>query len=77
MHPENNMSQRRVCKLIRASRSTFQSWMHCPAPTHCHILKELEFFSSPEGTICLHRIVLAAAQTIRYGSKEFVEPKSS
>lgn len=69
MHPENNMSQRRACKLIRVSRGTFQRWMQRPVPSHCHILQEHEFFSSPEGTICLHRIVLAAAQTIRYGSK--------
>jgi hypothetical protein len=29
---------------------------------------EHEFFGSPEGTMCLHRIILAATQTIRYGS---------
>ena len=69
MRPENNMSQRRACKLIRIPRGTFQRWMQRPVPSHCHILQEHEFFSSPEGTICLHRIVLAAAQTIRYGSK--------
>jgi hypothetical protein len=69
MHPENNMSQRKACKLIRVSRSTFQRWMQRPAPAHCDSLKEHEFFCSPEGIICLHRIILAAAQTIRYGSK--------
>lgn len=69
MHPENHMSQRKACKLIRVSRGTYQRWLHSSASVPCCSQKEHEFFRSPEGTLCLHRIVLAAGQTIRYGSK--------
>lgn len=69
MHPENNMSQREACQLIRVPRSSFQRWMRSPTPTHSYNQKEHEFFKSPEGILCLHRIVLSAAKTIRYGSK--------
>jgi hypothetical protein len=69
MHPENHMSQRRACKLIRVPRGTCQRWVRSPALNSCRGQKELEFLNSPEGTLCLHRIILAAAHTIRYGSK--------
>lgn len=69
MHPENHMSQRKACKLIRVSRGTYQRWQHSPTPIPCYSQKEFDFFRSPEGTLCLHRIILAAGQTVRYGSK--------
>jgi hypothetical protein len=68
MHSESYMSQRKACKLIRVSRGTFQRWMQKSVPVNCPSLMEHEFFGSPEGTMCLHRIILAATQTIRYGS---------
>jgi hypothetical protein len=79
MHPENQVSQRMACKLIRVPRSTFQRWAERPTPINYPSLMEQEFFGSPEGVICIHRIILAATQTIRYGStgirgiQEFLE----
>src|SRR5262249_695455 len=79
-HPDNNMSQRKACNLIRISRSTFQRWLQGSARAIMGSdLIEHQFFESPEGSMCLHRIILAAVHTIRYGSsgvrgiQEFLE----
>jgi len=66
-HPDSKISQREACKLLKIPRGTFQRWVKKPAPMNCPSLKEQKFFGSPEGAICLHRIILAAAQMIRYG----------
>lgn len=67
-HPDNKISQREACKLIRVPRGTFQRWENQPNRLNCPSLMEQDFFQSPEGAMCIHRIVLAAALTIRYGS---------
>lgn len=79
MHPDNNMSQRKACKLIRIARGTFQRWEPSALAKENLSGGEYQFFESPEGMICLHRILLAVAHTLRYGSsgirgvQEFLE----
>ena len=68
LHPDNKISQRKACRLIRVPRSTFQDWEKLGERPEDLSVKEQEFFSSSEGTMCLHQILLAASMTIQYGS---------
>lgn len=69
IHPDNKMSQRRACTLIRVPRVTLRRWQtHRPICVYDLNAAEHDFFESPVGTVCLQRIILAAAKTIRYGS---------
>jgi hypothetical protein len=69
MHPDNLMSQRKACKLIRVPRGTCQRWDRSPTPISFECEKECEFFHSPEGILCLHRIILVAGKTSATAAK--------
>lgn len=59
-------SQRSASQLLKVPRSTIQSWEK--AQTVSEIESEIDkFFTSPMGSKCIHRIVLAAITVISFG----------